>query len=572
MRRLLIGATVALVAGALTVPAQAGPSQQAKSSTQAAGAASSSPAEYVVLYAKGASADAAHAAIKAAGGTVVRENRVVGLATVRTTNANFLKATSAQPALVSAMENRAIGQVPGGEGKTKPDGVENDTSVNATAQATAKAAATAQRSGGSSVRNEPLADKQWDMRQIDATPNGSYRVNQGSPGVRVGIIDTGIDGTHPDIKPNFNKGLSRNFTTDLPQIDGACEHASCVDPVDEDDEGHGTHVAGTVAAAINGLGVAGVAPKVTLVNIRAGQDSGFFFLQPTIDALTYAGSAGIDVVNMSFFVDPWLYNCLDNPADSPAEQAEQRTVREATQRALDFARANGVLSIAALGNEATDIGNPTVDDTSPDFPAGAAKHRVVDNSCITVPTESNGVVSVSALGPSGRKAFYSNWGVEQTDVSAPGGDSREGFGTTRFNIPENRVLSALPKNVADAKGLLNPDGTPKTPLVLRDCKGTTCAYYQYLQGTSMASPHAVGVAALIVSKFGHKDRHHGGLTLDPRTTERILRGTATQTPCPVPALFDYPETNSVDALCEGTIEHNGFYGDGIVNALTASIG
>jgi hypothetical protein len=79
------------------------------------------------------------------------------------------------------------------------------------------------------------------------------------------------------------------------------------------------------------------------------------------------------------------------------------------------------------------------------------------------------------------------------------------------------------------------------------------------------------VAALIVSKFGHKDRHHRGLTLGPRTTERILREAATQTPCPVTALSDYPETNSVDALCEGTIEHNGFYGDGVVNALAASI-
>ena len=52
------------------------------------------------------------------------------------------------------------------------------------------------------------------------------------------------------------------------------------------------------------------------MNLRAGQDSGFFFLQPTVDALTYAGRNGIDVVNMSFFTDPWLYNCADNPADS----------------------------------------------------------------------------------------------------------------------------------------------------------------------------------------------------------------------------------------------------------------
>lgn len=93
-----------------------------------------------------------------------------------------------------------------------------------------------------------------------------------------------------------------------------------------------------VAAAFNGLGIAGIAPKVTLVNIRAGQDSGGFFLQPSIDALTYAGSVGIDVVNMSFFTDPWLFNCLNNPADTPEQQLEQRTIREATQRALDFAR------------------------------------------------------------------------------------------------------------------------------------------------------------------------------------------------------------------------------------------
>ena len=96
--------------------------------------------------------------------------------------------------------------------------------------------------------------------------------------------------------------------------------ASCLDPADIDDGGHGTHVAGTVAAAANGIGIIGVAPKVKLVNVRAGQDSGYFFLAPTLDALTYAADIGIDVVNMSFFVDPWLYNCAANPADSPEAQ------------------------------------------------------------------------------------------------------------------------------------------------------------------------------------------------------------------------------------------------------------
>src|SRR5512132_1158395 len=130
--------------------------------------------------------------------------------------------------------------------------------------------------------------------------------------VLVGIIDSGIDGNHPDLRENFNRRLSRNFTTDIPLIDGPCEHPSCVDPVDEDDEGHGTHVAGSVAAALNGLGIAGVAPNVTIVNLRAGQDSGFFFLQPSVDALTFAADHGIDVVNMSYYIDPWLYNCSAN--------------------------------------------------------------------------------------------------------------------------------------------------------------------------------------------------------------------------------------------------------------------
>jgi subtilisin family serine protease len=410
------------------------------------------------------------------------------------------------------------------------------------------------------------------MRQIDATPNGSYRVSQGRRSVLVGIIDSGIDASHPDIAPNFNRDLSVNFVTDIPLIDGPCEVPSCVDPPDVDDNGHGTHVAGIVAAALNGLGVSGVAPKVQLVNIRGGQDSGFLFLQPTVDAMVYAGLLGIDVINMSFFTDPWLYNCLDNPADSPEAQAEQRTIRVVTQRAINFARAHGVTPVAALGNQNTDLGNPTVDDTSPDFPPGAAYHRDVDNSCITVPTETRGVISISALGQSLKKAHYSNWGLEQTDFSAPGGFSRDYFGTDQYMALENRILSTFPLNVLRATGEVDANGNPTTPFVLRDCQGGTCGYYRYLQGTSMASPHAAGVAALIVATHGHRDPVHGGLTLDPRTVERVLTRTAKQTPCPSPPIFTYPDLDpTFDAPCEGTLARNGIYGRGIVNALTAVI-
>jgi subtilisin family serine protease len=564
---LAIVVVLALTLGvaAMSASSAAAPSSSAQSKQSAA--LQSANGEYVVAYADGASAAAAHAAIKAAGGTIVKENTHVGMATVKSTNAAFIAAAGNQSALAGAARNQPIGKLPGGAGSPR-DAVEREGE----AQAVARAAATAATSAGPVPGQEPLADKQWGMRQIDATPSGSYRVSQGSRGVLVGIIDSGIDASHPDIAPNFNRTLSRNFVTDIPLIDGPCEVPSCVDPPDVDDNGHGTHVAGIVAAALNGLGVSGVAPKVQLVNIRGGQDSGFLFLQPTVDAMVYAGLVGIDVINMSFFTDPWLYNCLDNPADSPEAQAEQRTIRVVTQRAINFARAHGVTPVAALGNQNTDLGNPTVDDTSPDFPPGAAYHRDVDNSCITVPTETNGVISISALGQSLKKAHYSNWGLEQTDFSAPGGFSRDYFGTDQYLALENRILSTFPLHVLQESGEVDPNGNPTTPFVLRDCQGGTCGYYRYLQGTSMASPHAAGVAALIVSTHGSPDPAHGGLTLDPRTVERVLTRTAKQTPCPSPPIFTYPDLDpSFDAPCEGTLARNGIYGRGIVNALTAVI-
>jgi lantibiotic leader peptide-processing serine protease len=575
VRRTALIAACAVVTAALAIPAYAGPSKARPDAGQ--------QKEYVVLYKDGVSLDRARAAVTSAGGTIVKENNAVGVATVRTTNDGFVADAGRQSALEGVARNRSIGQAP----KAAPVKVRvaKDRAVEKEGTGARGADALSKGSGGGSAA-EPLAGLQWDMEQIHATTTGSYRVERGDVGVLVGVIDTGIDGSHPDIAPNFNRALSRNFTTDIPvdangnEVDGPCETPSCVDPADVDENEHGTHVASTVASPLNGLGMAGVAPKVSLVNIRGGQDSGFFFLQPVVDALTYAGDVGIDVVNMSFYTDPWLFNCPDNPADSAADQAEQRTIIAAHERALAYAHRHGVTLVAAAGNEAADYTKTFIDTSSPDFadtPGEAPYERTIPPSCVSEPAEGQNVVAVSSLGISTRKSFFSSFGNRYIDVSAPGGDT--------FDTADNKrdvtraILAAYPEALARARGELNPDGTPNVPNVVRSCEGSVCAHYQYLQGTSMASPHAAGVAALIVSRFGHRDRANGGLTLDSDLTGAVLRQTATERACPTPRDFTYTrlvqqpdgsfQTVTATHTCEGSKSRNGFYGAGIVDALRA---
>ncbi len=546
----------------------------------AAPAASALPAlsgktvEYSVLASDASGTAAIEAAARAAGGTVVASNKAVGLITVSAPEKGFTERVSRSRGVFSASRTRPVGYAPKAAPAPRPDAVEKE-GVGASNKAPAQQQKAARTAG-----MDPLDDKLWGLTSVRADLARTKTI--GDKRVKVGILDTGVDGNHPDIKPNFDKALSRNFTRDMPfdelgqVFDGPCEFRGCVDPADWDDNGHGTHVAGTIAAAADGFGVSGVAPGVTIVSIRGGQDSGTFFLQSVVDAMTYSGDAGLDVVNMSFFTDPWLYSCDNNPADTPEQQAQQRTIKTATFRAMNYAYQHGVTQVVSLGNQHSDLGAPQDDASSPNFPAGTAHPRKIDNAtCLSLPIEGPHSIGVSSLGPTGKKADYSNYGLEQISVSAPGGFFRDGFGTPWYRTLENEILSTMPRNVALAAGLIDA-GNNITPagVTAGIQKATkpdgTVGFYQWLQGTSMASPHAAGVAALIVSQYG---KYSGGqVTMNPDRVQKVIEGTAFKTPCPTPRTVDYLKEGrdaSFTATCEGDVQFNGFYGHGQVDAYAA---
>jgi lantibiotic leader peptide-processing serine protease len=571
-----VGAGMALVLPA--VPASSSPAAQ-RDTTQEADAD-----EFVVAFDAG-NQDAALAAVAEAGGTVVDVNEEAGLALVQTDDDAFLTEVRADEAVTGAAANHAVGTtlpgMPHRFAEERPAAEERATSSEAGAEH--------RPGGGRSARGtDPLADRQWNMAMIGATPDGAWRRATGR-GVTVGIIDTGVDASHPDIAPNFSYDLSRNFTMDIPAIDGPCEVATCIDPADVDDGGHGTHVAGIIAAARNGIGVTGVAPEATIVNLRAGQDSGYFFVYETVAALTEAGNLGIDVVNMSFYTDPWLYNC-DSADDyisgdvTPEQLAEQAFIRTTVVAALDYAHAHGVTLVGSAGNEHTNLAlTERVDATSPDYPPDTAADRTVTSDCLDVPAEGPNVLTVSAVGPSGTKSDYSNYGqvVGQVlsgtggdvEISAPGGWFRDFVGTPAFGTPGNLVLSSYPLHVAIAEGLADENGVPVDDFSVVSCdrRGNNCGFYTYLQGTSMAGPHVAGVAALVVEEHGRGNRNRG-FSLDPDVVGAIIMDTATDHACPAGGVEIYTDEGRApefNAVCDGTTDDNGLYGEGIVNATAA---
>jgi subtilisin family serine protease len=466
---------------------------------------------YVVLYKQQAvPADAAQTIAKA-GGTLVYTYNQIGVAIANSDSASF-RASLLKDARIENAAGTAgyVTQVDGGSADAEgppPGDLPNSPATD----------------------TDNLSSLQWDMRQIH-TPE-AHAITGGSPSVLVGDIDTGLDYTHPDLAPNVDSANSVNCVSGVP-VPGAVAA--------DDDNGHGTHTAGTIAAASNGIGIVGVAPNVRIAGIKAGNADGFFFPEAVVCAFIWAGTHGFDVTNNSYFADPWLFNCRNDPV--------QRAIWKAERRAIEFAQQRGVVVVAAEGNQSDDLAHPTQDQTSPDDTTPVT--RDITNACAVVPVEVPGVIGVTADGNKSIKSYYSSYGVGTADVVAPGGDRRLQL---TANAPNGRVLSTYPAKFF-----------APSPLIIKDPADPN-AVYAYLQGTSMASPHVTGVAALIDSRYGH---------LSPGRVAALIGQTADPFACPDAAtLALYAPFPAVDGgapqTCQGGIGNNGWYGSGQVNALSA---
>ncbi|MFD4675724.1 S8 family serine peptidase [Lentzea sp. NPDC058450] len=443
LRTAVIAAVVGAGALAAATPAAAAPA--------AAGNRS-----YLVITAPGATAGAA-SAVSGNGGVVWSSYDAIGVIVAHSTATDF------------ATKMRTVSGV-------QKVGATRTTDVPAEAATQPIPTSPAQAAQPST---EPVRS---DMTQIGA--DKAWAVTLGSPSVKVGVLDTGVDDLHPDLAPNFDAANS-----------ASCAYGKLDTRAGSwrDTDTHGTHVAGTIAAAKNGKGAIGVAPGVKIASVRiAEKPSGLFFAENTICAMVFSGDRGFDVTNNSYYTDPWLFNCPSN--------ADQDAILEGVKRAVAYAEGKGVLNVAAAGNENYNLANKTTDSTSPNDSTPA--QRNVTNACLSVPTEVPGVVSVASIASNNGKSSFSNYGTDKIHIAAPG----------------DAVYSTVPGGKYGSKS-----------------------------GTSMASPHVAGVAALL------KSTHP---TATPAQLKTFLATQADDLGC-------------TDSRCSGTTAKNNFFGEGRVDAFAA---
>lgn len=428
-------------------------------------------------------------AITRSGGVVVQAWPQIGVVVAHSANGSFREdvlAADRAGVIDSVGATRTVSPTEGTPGVAAVAGAQERRSVVGRAKKDA-VGDTVDGPSAVAVVPDPGEATQWDMAMIKA--DQSLAINPGSSDVTVGVLDSGIDAAHPDLATQVDADQSVNCT------DGGQPDLSATGwlPTTSD---HGTHVAGTIAAAQNGVGIVGVAPGVRMASVKVVNDDGYIYPEYAICGFVWAGMQRMDVTNNSYYIDPFMYWCEDQP--------DQYAAKEAVRRAVDYSTERGVVHAAAAGNAATDLANNTTDASSPND--STAVQRVINSGCEDLPTELDGVVTVSSLTEATNLSSFSNRGLGKIDVAAPG----------------SAILSTELNGTWDLKS-----------------------------GTSMASPHVAGVLALMKSA-------HPSWT--PAQLEAAVRAQADDHEC---------TTTTRGPACVGGLEENSFYGDGIVDALDA---
>jgi lantibiotic leader peptide-processing serine protease len=362
------------------------------------------------------------------------------------------------------------------------------------------------------VDADTFSPLQWYSQRISAPE--AHAMTGGSPDVVVGVIDTGVDASHIDLRDNVDPARSASCVGGAPNQDPSAWN---------DDSGHGTNVAGVVGAAANSFGIVGIAPNVRLAVIKASIRNGasdIFLADAVICSYVWAAEHDVDVANSSFSVDSALSGgtttfCQDDPA--------QRTVITAVRRAVDYAHRSDVSIVASAGNNGLDMADSSLE------------------GCSRLPSGLPHVLTVSSIGLNDGLAAGppSNFGLGFVDLAAPGGDFLQGV------PPAGLVLGPWPSAFQVPRLLCDP------------CTGPDASYYRYFAGTSQAAAQVSGAAALVVSQFGRYSKSSGGW-MDPDRVSVFLRQTADPLPCPV-----------ADARCVTDGKRNGFFGWGVVDTLRA---